>query len=127
MFKEVHIDTVVSRLNLLLHKSASQLLFPRVSGKLGNALDLHVGTEREGCDTDASASRRVRGEILANIVHGQSCPHIESPSAHLKLNLVHRCEVAREVCKENVALQNGLAGNTSTLEDLSHVLDGDAL
>ena len=34
------------------------------SGELSNALDFHVGTEREGRDTDAGAGRGVHGEVL---------------------------------------------------------------
>ena len=97
------------------------------SGELSNALDLHVGTEREGCDTDASACRRVLGEVLLKGEHGQSCTLSESVSPHLKVHLVHRCEIAREVCKEDVAFEHGIAGDASALQDLGHVFNGSAL
>ena len=54
-------------------------------------------------------------------------PWIELVATNLKVNLVHRCEVAREIRKENVAFENSIAGNTGALKDLGHVLNGDAL
>ena len=47
--------------------------------------------------------------------------------AYLSVDLIHRREIAREVGEVDVALDDRVTGDTSTLENLGQVLDGSTL
>ena len=105
------------------------MLVDKRSGKLSNALNLHVGTEREGGNTNASTRRGVLGEVLVEAGHiSRRCLEATiSPSAYLLVDLVHGREVLLQVGEEDVALQDGAAVDPSALEDFGHVVEGSTL
>ena len=113
---------------LLLTPHSGQCLSARLrSRKLRNAFNLHVRTKRESRNTNAGARRGILREVLSKHRRSQSSFWEKPRRTYLSVDLIHRREIAREVGEVDVALEDRVTGDTSTLEDLGQVLDGSTL